>query len=107
MGILKFNSAGDMYFQVLALSRIKFLSMEERNSTGDGLPLFVKDELCLGRINTTAFGYFYSTGSVCTFSHFLKLTISLYLVGRATVRFGHFLFAPVPGITSKCLLFRM
>ena len=47
----------------------------------------------------------YSAGSVCTFSHILELAPSLYLVGRKTVRFGHFLFAPVPGITSNCLLF--
>ena len=37
----------------------------------------------------------------------LKLGLSLYLVDRATVRFGHFLFAHVPDITSNRLLFRM
>ena len=81
--------------------------MEEINSTKDSPPLLVIDELCFGRINTIVLGIAYSAGSVCTFSHFLKLALSLYLVGRASVRFGHFLFAPVPGITSNCILCRM
>ena len=38
--------------------------MEEINSTGDGLPLLVKDELCLGRINTTSFEYFLLCGEL-------------------------------------------
>ena len=49
----------------------------------------------------------YSSGSVCTFSYILKMALSLYLVGRAIVRFRDFLFAPVPGIMSNYLLFRM
>ena len=52
-------------------------------------------------------GTSYSARSVCIFSLFLELGLSLYLVNRATVRLRHFLFAPVPGITSNRLLFCM
>ena len=62
----------------------------------------------LGRANTTVFWVSFTLrGSVCAFSHILQLGLSMYLVNRATVRFGHFLFAPVPRITSNRLLFRM
>ena len=109
------------------MSGIKFLLVEEINSTGDNLLLLVKDELYLGRIlpthsrlrtlarescvlfrkaNITVF-FSYSAGSVYTFSHFLQLGLSLYLVSRETVSSGHFLLAPVPDITSNRLLFRM
>ena len=49
----------------------------------------------LGRANTTVFWVSFTLrGSVRTFSHFLQLGLSLYLVNRVTVSFGYF-FLPL------------
>ena len=61
--------------------------------------------ILLGKVTPLSLDTSYPVGSVCITSHVLQLALSLYLVDRATARFGHFLFAPVPGITSNCLLF--
>ena len=48
---------------------------------------------CLGKLTSLSLDTFYSVGSVCTTTHVLKLALSLYLMGRVTVGFGHFLFS--------------
>ena len=45
---------------------------------------------CSGKLTPLSLDTSYSVGSVCTTTHALKLALSLYLVGGATVRFGHF-----------------
>ena len=62
---------------------------------------------CSGKLTSLSLDNFYSVGSICTTTHVLKLALSRYLMGRVTVRFGHLLFVPVPGITSNRLLFLM
>ena len=48
---------------------------------------------CSGKLPLLSLDTFYSVGSVCTTTHVLKLALSWYLMGRVTVRFGHFLFS--------------
>ena len=48
---------------------------------------------CSGKLTSPSLDTFYSVGSVCTTTHVLKLTLSWYLMGRVTVRIGHFLFS--------------
>ena len=103
------NSVGD-----------EFLLLVIVNSIGDRLSDCERNKLCFGENITDSFtvaslswgeltplSFSYSVGNECTFNHFLQLGLSLYLVDRAIVWFGHFSFAPVSDITSNHLLFRM
>ena len=47
---------------------------------------------CSGKLTSPSLDTFYSVGSVCTTNHVLELALSLYLMGRVTVGFGHFFF---------------
>ena len=58
-----------------------------------------------GKLTPLSLDTSYPAGSVCTTSHVLQLVLSLYLMGRVTVRLGNFLFTPVPGIMINRLLF--
>ena len=48
---------------------------------------------CSEKLTPLSLDTFYSVGSVCTTAHILKMALSLYLMGRVTVGFGHFLFS--------------
>ena len=80
---------------------IEFMIVREINSAlGKVLPTHsglwtLAGESCipLGKLTPLSLDNSYPVGSVCTTSHVLRLSLSLYLMVKVTVRFGHSLFS--------------
>ena len=62
---------------------------------------------CFGKADINAFGCFYSVGE-CMYQYLCSQAGSIPVpAGQSNCKVWHFLFFPVSGITSNCLLFRM